>query len=420
MNEFRYKNNSLHCEGVALQELADRYGTPLYVYSQKAFINRYREVRRAFSSLKALVCCSVKANSNLAVLKTYASMGGGADIVSGGELYRALKAGIRPERIVYAGVGKTAEEIAFALKSGIRLFNVESMPELTAIDRIAARLKLTARVGLRINPDVDAKTHHKTTTGRKENKFGLPLALARDYFSEALRLGNVRVTCVDMHLGSPIFSTAPYEEALRKILPLVRDLQKAGARLEEIDIGGGFGIVYNREKPFTPAQLSAKITPLIRKTGLGLICEPGRYLTGNSGVLLARVLYLKKTDVKDFVITDTGMNDLIRPAFYDSHHAILPAVLRARPSTGSGTARSMVADVVGPICESSDYLAKERALPPMAEGDVLAVMSAGAYGFAMASNYNARPRAAEIMVDGSRARVVRRREQYADLVRGEE
>jgi diaminopimelate decarboxylase len=285
------------------------------------------------------------------------------------------------------------------------------MPELAAVNRIAGELKTRARVGLRINPDVDAKTHAKTTTGKKENKFGLPISRAAEYFREANSLKNVMVTAMDMHLGSPIYSTVPYEQALRKLLSLAEDLKKNGIPLAELDIGGGYGVRYHDQKPFTPALLARKLLPLVRKSGLTLICEPGRYITANSGVLAAGVLYVKKTDVKNFVIVDTGMNDLIRPALYDSYHRIEPAAPSGK--------RPIVADIVGPICESSDYLGKARRLPEPRPGDILAVMSAGAYGFAMSSNYLSRPRACEILVNGSRASVVRRRESYADLVRGE-
>jgi diaminopimelate decarboxylase len=411
MSEFQYRNNALYCENLSVKALAGRYGTPLYIYSRKAFENRYDEVRAAFSPLSPLICFSVKSNSNGAILKLLGHLGAGADIVSGGELYRCLKAGISPSKIVYAGVGKTDEEIRYALKSGIHLFNVESLPELRAINRIAGSLGKRARVGLRINPDVDAKTHAKTTTGKKENKFGLPISRAPGYFREAANLANIEVAAIDVHLGSPIFSVAPYVQALDKLLPLIIDLRRNGIPLSELDIGGGFGVRYTDQEPFTPAQLARAVLPRIRRTGLKFICEPGRYIAGNSGVLAAKVIYVKKTDVKNFIIVDTGMNDLIRPALYDSVHAIVPA--------GARNGGRITADVVGPICESSDFLGKGRRLPEPRPGDFLAVLTAGAYGFSMSSSYNSRPRACEILVSGSRVKIIRRRETYRDLIKGE-
>lgn len=412
MNEFHEEGGTLFCEEVPAAELARIYGTPLFVYSRRAFENRFTEVRDAFAALNPLIAYSVKSNSNLAVLQLLSRAGAGADIVSGGELHRCLKAGMDPKKIVYAGVGKTGEEIRYALQSGIRLFNVESMPELFALNRIAGELRVRARASLRINPDVDAKTHAKTTTGKKENKFGLPVELAADYYREGRGLPNVVMAGIDVHLGSPICSTDPYLSALGKLLPLIADLRKNGVPLEDLDLGGGFAIVYNDEKPFTPAELARAVEPAVKKSGLSLILEPGRYISGNSGLLLTRVLYVKTTPCKNFIITDAGMNDLVRPAFYNSFHRISPV-------DAAGAGAPFTADVVGPICESSDFLAKDRLLPRPEEGGVLAVHSAGAYGFTMSSSYNSRRRAAEVLVQGGRHTLVRDRESWDDLIRGE-
>ncbi|MFH0922183.1 MAG: diaminopimelate decarboxylase [Fibrobacterota bacterium] len=411
MNEFQYQNNILHCEDIPVRRLAEKYGTPLYIYSKAAFLNRFQELRQGFSGLDPLICYSVKSNSNIAILKLLAQAGAGADIVSGGELFRCLKAGMTPDKIVFAGVGKTAEEITYALDNGIHLFNVESMAEMRAISSLAKAGGQTARVGIRINPDVDANTHAKTTTGKKENKFGLNISQAVEYYREAAALPNLKVAGVDVHLGSPIFSIEPYLSALRKLLPLIAELRKNGIALEELDLGGGFGVVYKDENPFTPAQLAAEIGPAIRDTGLKLIVEPGRYIAGNSAILVTRVTYTKTTDVKRFLILDAGMNDLLRPAFYGSFHDIQPV----EPREGDRA----VCDVVGPICESSDIFGKDRELPGVMENDYLSLMSAGAYGFAMSSNYNSRPRACEVLVDRDRAVVIRTRETHADLIRGE-
>src|SRR3989339_1461165 len=411
MEPFHYHHNRLFCEEMSVQALAETHGTPLYVYSRRAFLDRFHEVRSAFQACNPLVACSVKANSNLSVLKLFAEAGGGADIVSGGELYRALKAGIPADRIVYAGVGKTAEEITYAIQNDIHLFNVESMPELFAVNRLAGESGRIARIGFRLNPDVDAKTHAKTTTGKKENKFGLPIAHALDYYREAGRLAHVRAVGIDMHLGSPIFSLPPYTTALRKLLAVLDTLATHNITLEELEIGGGLGITYANEKPFTVAAFARAIRPFVRRSGLRLIVEPGRYICGNSGILATSVTYVKKTPVKNFIITDSGMNDLIRPPLYGSYHRIEPVQKRGQ--------RTMTADIVGPICESSDFMGKDRKIEEPGAGDCLAVMSAGAYGFSMSSNYNSRPRACEVLVSVNNASVIRRRETYDDLVRAE-
>ncbi|OGJ86685.1 MAG: diaminopimelate decarboxylase [Candidatus Raymondbacteria bacterium RifOxyA12_full_50_37] len=410
-NPFYYKTRTLYCENMPVRTLVKKYGTPLYIYSRQAFLQRYAEVAGGLKEFNPLICFSVKSNANIAILKMLGRAGAGADIVSGGELFRCLKAGIPPSRIVYAGVGKTTAEIRFALKSGIRLFNVESLPELHAINAVARGMGTIARIGFRLNPDVDAKTHALTTTGKKENKFGLPIAHALDYYREAGRLAHVRAVGIDMHLGSPIFSLQPYTTALRKLLAVLDTLATHNITLEELDIGGGLGITYANEKPFTVAAFARAIRPFVRRSGLRLIVEPGRYICGNSGILATSVTYVKKTPVKNFIITDSGMNDLIRPPLYGSYHRIEPVQKRGQ--------RTMTADIVGPICESSDFMGKDRKIEEPGAGDCLAVMSAGAYGFSMSSNYNSRPRACEVLVSVNNASVIRRRETYDDLVRAE-
>jgi diaminopimelate decarboxylase len=411
MDEFHYSGSQLYCEECAVKALAEEFGTPAYIYSQKAFLNRFQEIQSAFSGLDPLICFSVKSNANLSLIRLLGKAGAGADIVSGGELYRSLRAGIPADKIVFAGVGKTAEEIEFALKAGIHLFNVESVQELHQINRIAGQIGKHARVGLRLNPDIDPKTHPHTTTGKAENKFGLPFQDAEAYYREAVSLEHIKVAGIDMHLGSPIETIHPYLEALNKLVPLIENLKRAGIALEEIDLGGGFSIVYGNDAPFPLQSLAAEISPIIKKTGLRLICEPGRYISGNSGILVTKVLYVKKTDLKNFIILDAGMNDLIRPAFYGSYHTV-----EAVERNGYQTFK---ADIVGPICESSDTFAKDREISVVSEGDYLAIMSAGAYCFSMSSSYNARLRPCEVLVSQDKAYVIRARETYEDLIKGE-
>jgi diaminopimelate decarboxylase len=412
MNEFSYNGNTLYCEDISLEQLANKYATPLYVYSQSAFENRISEIQTAFAEVSPLIAFSVKSNSNIGILSVINKKGAGADIVSGGELFRCLKAGISPDKIVFAGVGKTDEEIAYAIDNNIKLFNAESMEEMAAISRVAVEKKATANVSFRVNPDVDAKTHAKTTTGKKENKFGIPHEKAVEFYLTAMKLPGLYVTGIDVHLGSPIYTTEPYVAGLNRLLPIIVELKKNGVPLKHLDIGGGIAIVYNNETPFTPAGLSLDILPLIKKSGLECILEPGRFISGNSGVLVSKVTYVKKTGYKNFVIVDSGMNDLIRPAFYDSYHDIKP--LRKNSSQ-----TAIVADIVGPICESSDCFAKGRELPEPVRGDYLAFMSAGAYGFTMASNYNTRRRPCELLVKDSKVTVIRKREEWEDLIAGE-
>lgn len=409
---FRRLEGSLFCEDIPLATIAAQTGTPTYVYSKTVLLSNLELFQGAFPEIECQICYSVKSCSNLSILNLLASRGVGADIVSGGELFRAMKAGIDPKKIVYSGVGKTADEIRMALRSGIRMFNIESEPELELISRIAVEEKRIAPIAFRVNPDVDAKTHQKTTTGKKENKFGVPWEQAVDLYLKANNLPNINPVGIDVHLGSPIFTLEPYQAALERLTGLILELREKGVPIQTLDIGGGYAIVYNNEEPFTPVQFANLITPFLKKTGCRLIIEPGRFIAGNAATLLTRVTYVKKTPTKTFYICDAGMNDLIRPAFYDSYHRITPV------QVAPGAAVQKV-DVVGPICESSDCFAKDREIEEVKEGDLLAIMSAGAYGFAMSSQYNSRPRSCEVLVDGESFRVIRKRETYEDLIAGE-
>jgi diaminopimelate decarboxylase len=412
MNSFSYKAGALHCERVPLERLAREFGTPLYVYSHGHIAERYEQLDRAFRGIDHLICFAMKANSNLAVLRAMAKAGAGFDIVSGGELFRVVQAGGDPRRCVFSGVGKTREEIQYALKLGIYAFNVESEPELRAIDAVARKAGRRAPIALRVNPGVDPHTHHYISTGKHESKFGISLGHALDVYRQARKLKGVEIRGVQMHIGSQITSTKPFVEAVRKMLPLVEQVRAlAPDTLRSFDIGGGLGICYRNERPPTAREFAAAVGPLVKKLGLKILVEPGRFIVGNAGVLLTRVIYVKQTAVKRFVVTDAAMNDLIRPALYGSYHEIVP-VAKRRCAT-------VTADVVGPVCESGDFFAQARRIPAVSEGELLAVMSAGAYGMAMASNYNARPRPAEVMVSGQRFAVVRRRETMKDLVSGE-
>ncbi|MCX7002495.1 MAG: diaminopimelate decarboxylase [bacterium] len=411
MDRYATKHGEVYCEDLPLRALAQQYGTPLYVYSAGTLADHFQRLDRALAPVAHTICYAVKANSNLAVLRTFAELGAGFDIVSAGELHRVLKAGGDPARIVFAGVGKTAEEIAFALRHNILFFTIESEEELLRINAIAAAHDTVARFCIRVNPDVDAHTHHYITTGKSENKFGLPFTAARALYLAAKNLRHARAVGVQMHIGSQITTTAPFVAAITLLAAFVNELRAAGVALEYVDVGGGMGIIYHDETPPTADEFAAAVVPVLRTLPAHVLFEPGRFMVGNAGVLVTQVQYLKTTASKRFVIVDAGMNDLIRPALYEAYHAILPAVPRA------GAAQ--VVDVVGPICESGDFLGLARALPPLEPGDYLVVRSAGAYGFAMASNYNTRPRAAEVMVQGDQARVVRRRETIDDLLAAE-
>ena len=410
MEDFEYRDGSLYCEGVSLAEVARSVGTPAYVYSHGAIERAYRELDEALAGLDHLVCFAVKANGNLAVLRTLATLGAGADIVSGGELYRAVRAGFDPKKVVFAGVGKTAEELTSGLGERILLFNVESAAELERLNDTAARYGKKARVALRVNPDVDAESHPAISTGDEGSKFGIPLDEAAALADHIKELRCVELVGVHQHIGSQITKIEPLKNALEKTTGLVSELQRRGHEIKHFNMGGGLGIRYHDENAPTPKELVDAVRPLLESTGAKIICEMGRYIAGNAGALLTSVVYRKRSGGKSFLVADAGMNDLLRPSLYDAYHEVRPL------TEGAPTA---AADLVGPVCESGDYLARDRELPDAAEGDALAVMSAGAYGFAMSSNYNARPRPAEVMVRGDSWAVVREREHNADLIKGE-
>ncbi|MBP9899993.1 MAG: diaminopimelate decarboxylase [Verrucomicrobiota bacterium] len=424
MHDFRYVGNQLHCEGVAVGTLVKKFGTPLYVYSQRTLTNHFQNLDRAMAPVDHLICFAMKSNSNQSVLRTLANLGGGFDIVSSGELQRVIAAGGDPGKCVFAGVGKTAAEIEFALRRGVYSFNVESEPELQRINQVAARLKKIAPVAVRVNPNVDAHTHAKITTGTYENKFGIAFEQIESVYARASMLKHLRLRGLQMHIGSQLTTVAPFEQAVRKVIPIVQRLQQRHG-LEFFSIGGGLGIVYQPAlasgdaawwhkqggKMLTPETYAARLVPRLQPLGLRILMEPGRFISGNAGILVTRVEYVKRTGKKNFVIVDGAMNDLIRPAFYDAYHEIVP-VLRK----GGATIKS---DVVGPICESGDYFCKDRPLPKVGTGDQLALLSAGAYGFVMASNYNTRPLAAEVLVNGKKYAAVRERQPVKAIWAGE-
>jgi diaminopimelate decarboxylase len=413
MDNFSYNDGELYCEQVPLARIAEKAGTPCYVYSKRSLADSFDKYDKAFSSVDRLICFALKSCANLSIINLLAQRGAGADIVSRGELYRALKAGVPGERIIYSGVGKTRQEIAYALESGIYCFNVESMPELDLIDRVAASMNLTAPVSLRINPDVDSGTHEYTTTGKKETKFGIPFDQALECYRKTASYEHLRIMGIDTHIGSQIVSSQPFVAAYQKIAQLYRELLDEGFDLEFCDIGGGLGIRYNDETPPTPQQFAEAVLPEVEPLDCRIVIEPGRSISGNAGVLLTRVVHYKQTEVKNFAVVDAGMNDIIRPSLYGAYHRIEPVV--KADERGQATV-----DVVGPICESGDFIAKDRAMQEVNEGDLLCVYSAGAYTATMSSNYNGRPRGAEVLVDGSDWQVVRKAETLDDLIRGEE
>ena len=407
MEAFQHKKKHLHCEDVDLAGIAADAGTPAYVYSRTAFVTRFRELDEVFGGIEHLICYSAKANGNLAVLQALIEAGAGIDIVSGGELYAAQRAGADPRKIVFAGVGKTTDEIERALSAGILFFTVESGPELDRIAAVAERLGVVGRFAVRVNPDVETDTHDYITTGTSRNKFGIAVDRAREVYVRAQDMPSVQAVGVHMHIGSQIMTPDPYVEAIRKIIPLVEELRKAGIALAYFDIGGGYGIRYDGERPQAAPQFADAIVPLVEPLGLTLVLEPGRYIAGNSGVLLARVEYVKRTPSKTFVIVDAAMNDLIRPALYKAVHRIVPVE--------NSTAKTETVDVVGPVCESGDFFAKGVVLPALKEGDLVAIMSAGAYGATMGSTYNARPLPPEVLVSGRSYSVVRARQTYEQM-----
>jgi diaminopimelate decarboxylase len=411
MNYFTYKDNRLFAEDVAVSDLAARLGTPLYIYSARTLRRHYRVLIEAFKGTDSLICFAMKALSNLSILKLFGDLGAGFDIVSVGELMRCMRAGADPGKIVFSGVGKTDEEIEAALKAKILMINVESRPELHRVSVVAQRINLQAPVSLRVNPDLDPGTHPHISTGHRDSKFGIPLSQVNEYYAEARGLKNLELAGLSTHIGSQITETAPFAEAGEKVAKIVAGLREQGIALKYLDLGGGLGIPYQEEPP-SPAQYSAALLGPLRNIGLKIIIEPGRVLVGNAGILVTKVLYVKETDVKRFIVVDGAMNDLIRPVLYEAYHDIVPVIRRA------GGYRQ-TADVVGPVCESGDFFARERDLPSVDSGDLIAVMSAGAYGFVMASNYNSRPRAAEVLIEGDVAHVIRDRDSFEDIIRNE-
>jgi diaminopimelate decarboxylase len=425
MHDFRYVGGKLYCEGVSLETLVRKFGTPLYVYSQRTLTRHFQELDKTLAPVEHLICFAVKSNSNLSVLRTLARLGSGFDIVSGGELQRVLAAGGGAKSCVFAGVGKSEDEIEFALRKGVYAFNAESEPELERIDRIAGRLRKVAPISVRVNPDVAAGTHKKITTGTYENKFGIAFERIEGVYERASRLKHLKLRGIQMHIGSQITDTTPFEQAVRKVAPLAKVL-KARHGLEFFSIGGGLGIVYEpalasgasawwksatAKRILTPQAYSARLLPLLEPLGLRILLEPGRFISGNAGALVTRIEYVKRTGKKNFLIVDAAMNDLIRPAFYDAYHEIVP--LRRK---GGALVSS---DVVGPICESGDFFCHERPLPRLGQGDCVALLSAGAYGSVMASNYNTRALATEVLVNGKKAAVVRCRQTLPDIWKNE-
>ncbi len=412
MHHFHYRGDDLYCEEVPVSRIASVVGSPAYIYSHATLTRHFRVFDQAFAAVPHLVCFAMKANANLAVLKLFSDLGSGVDVVSGGELFRGLKAGVPPQRIVYAGVGKSRDEIAYALKSDILMFNAESGQELRLIHEVASGMGAKARVALRVNPDVDPKTHPYIATGLKKSKFGIDIGQAFEEYEAAKAFPSLEVVGIHQHIGSQIIEVGPFVDSLEKTAALVRTLRERGTAIRYLDVGGGLGITYKDEEPPLPSEFAQALIDVIRDLDVTVLLEPGRVLVGNAGILVTRVLYTKQSPAKNFLVVDAGMNDLARPSLYGSYHAIQP--VRQTPARPE-----VIVDVVGPICESGDFLAKDRVLPRCEPGELLAVMSAGAYGHTMSSNYNARPRTPEVMVRGDRLYVVRDRETFDDLVRGE-
>jgi diaminopimelate decarboxylase len=411
MHYFEYQGGELHCEGVPLRKIADEVGTPVYIYSEQTLERHVRVFDEAFQSVPHLICYAIKANSNINLLRRFAQWGTGFDIVSGGELFRVLRAGASAEKVIFAGVGKTADEIRYALEADILFFNVESPAELESIQTIARDMGRRARVSIRANPDVDPRTHPYISTGMQKHKFGVSLSDARDLYRSARQLPNIDVVGMQCHIGSQITEITPFEQALASLREFIQELRGEGLTFKYLDFGGGLGISYTTEDPPSPAAYGAAVAAATKDLGLTIVLEPGRVIVGNAGILLARVILKKNQGAKRFLVTDAGMNDLIRPALYGSHHQLWPVNPRDEKE---------IVDVVGPVCESADFIAKDRALGVLEPGELLAVMSAGAYGFSLSSNYNSRPRAAEVLVSGKTYQVIRKRETYEDLVRLEE
>ena len=410
-DRFTHRNDAMYCEDVPVRDIADAAGTPVYVYSLAQLREAFQGFDQAFAASRHLVCFSVKANSNLGVLRAFVNEGSGFDIVSGGELFRVLKAGADPGKVVFSGVGKTRDEMEYALRSGILMFNVESEQEMEALNEVAGSMGVTAPVSFRINPDVDPRTHPYISTGMKQSKFGIGIDPASEAYRRAISLPHVEVVGVDCHIGSQLTSTSPFADAAERVRAFIEVLRRQGAAIRYVDLGGGLGIRYDDEEPPDPRDYARALMEGVRGLDVTLVLEPGRSLVGNAGILVTRVLYLKRTEAKNFVVVDGAMNDLIRPSLYGAFQGLRPVDRRE--------AGSMTADVVGPICESGDFFARDRRIETPVPGDLMAVMSAGAYGFTMASNYNTRPRAAEVLVDGKEFAVVRERETLESLVAGE-
>ncbi len=416
MHHFIYKDNELYCESVAITEIAKAVGTPFYLYSNATLTHHFNTFDKSFGELPHLTCFAVKSCSNLAVLRLFSTLGGGADIVSGGELYRSLKAGVDPRRIIYSGVGKTEDELRYGLVSGILMFNVESVQELERLQHVAQEQELVAPVSFRVNPDVDPKTHAYISTGLAKNKFGIPIEQAEDVYLRARDMSHIKIMGVSCHIGSQLTDISPFTETLHKVKLFIKRLEAQGISITYLDLGGGLGVRYQDEKPPHPQEYARALKDEMEGLECTLILEPGRVIVGNAGILVSRVLYTKQTETKNFVIVDAAMNDLARPSLYGAHHDILPVLKKTAQSAEQDM---QIADVVGPICETGDFLAKDRQLPEFNQGDLMAVMSSGAYGFTMSSNYNSRPRAAEVLVKEDQFYVIRERENYETLIRDE-
>lgn len=412
MHSFHYKNNELYCEGVSVRSIAQKVGTPFYLYSHETLVDHFRKIKKAFAPVNPLICFAMKANGNMAVIRTLVNEGAGVDIVSGGELYKALKAGANAKKICYASVGKTEKEITEAIRRSILFFNVESQAELAEINRISGKLHKKTQVALRLNPDVDAVTHKAITTGTLKNKFGIDLKTARTIFLNQRKCPNLKLNGIHIHIGSQITNVAPYVKAIKKVAAFKTALEKQGVHLEYLNFGGGMGADYISGSAKTAHEVAKNLIPLLKKINLKIIMEPGRFIVANAGIFVTKVLYNKDNGVKKFLIVDGGMNDLIRPSLYDAYHEIVPV----RKTSG----KTETVDIVGPICESGDFLGKGRKLPKLLPGNLIAIMTAGAYGYAMSSNYNARCRVAEVMVKGSKLAVVNARQTLSDLTRGEQ
>ena len=411
MHHFHYRSGRLYCEETSIESIAREVGTPFYCYSHATLSRHFQAFDTAFADIDHLTCFSVKSCSNIAILHLFASMGAGMDIVSGGELYRALKAGVHPEKIVFSGVGKTVEELVYGLETGILMFNLESPQEMVVLNECAAYLDRQAPIAIRVNPDVDPKTHPYISTGLKENKFGIDLDISESMYAQAREMSNLEVVGVGCHIGSQLTDISPFLDTLKRMKLLIERLQKQNIRIRYLDLGGGLGITYSGEDPPHPKEYARAVLTEVDGLDCSLIFEPGRVIVGNAGILVTRVLYRKEGPVKNFLVVDAGMNDLVRPSLYGSYHHIQPVFARKRSE--------VIVDVVGPICETGDFLARDRSLPLVEPGEYLAVMSAGAYGFSMSSNYNSRPRPPEILVRGDKFAVMRTRETYEDLLRGE-